>query len=110
LERNKKAKEGLLKKKNSKHDITEILKDYDKEVQPKGSCSVSMETRVYRVRVVEQFLKSGVPLKKVDDFRSLFEEGSLRLTHSSHLSDYIPVIHQEEKKIFVQQSKVSLYL
>ena len=47
---------------------------------------------------MEQFLRCGVPLKKVDDFRSLFEEGSLRLTHSSHLSDYIPVIHQEEKK------------
>ena len=30
--------------------------------------------------------------------RSLLEEGSYRLTHSSHLSEYIPVIYSEEKK------------
>ena len=98
-ERNtKKVKKAYLKKTSRERDIAEVLRGYDKEVQPKGSCSVPMDTRVYRVRVVEQFLKCGVPLKKIDGFRHLLEEGCLRLTHSSHLSDYIPVIHQEEKK------------
>ena len=57
-----------------------------------------MDTRVYRVRVVEQFLKSGIPMSKIDNLRSLLEEGSHRLTHSSHLSEYIPVLYLEEKK------------
>lgn len=60
--------------------------------------SVSMDARIYRVRVVEQFLKSGIPISKIDNLRSLLEEGSYRLTNSSHLAEYIPVIYAEEKK------------
>ena len=56
-----------------------------------------MEQRVYRVKVVEHFLRAGIPLAKV--LRSLLEEGALRLTHSSHLADYIPLIQSEEKKL-----------
>ena len=71
---------------------------HDKDIHPKGCSSLSMDTRVYRVCVVEQFLKSGIPISKIDDLRSLLEEGTYRLTHSSHLAEYIPVIHEEEKK------------
>ena len=48
-----------------------------------------MEERVYRAKVVEQFLIAGIPLKKIDSLRDLLEENALRLTHSLHLSDYI---------------------
>jgi hypothetical protein len=37
-------------------------------------------------------------MSKIDSLRSLLEEGSYRLTHSSHLAEYIPVIYSEEKK------------
>ena len=57
-----------------------------------------MDAHVYRVRVVKQFLKSGIPMSKIDNVRSLLEEGSHRLTYSSHLSEYTPLIHSEEKK------------
>lgn len=40
-----------------------------------------------------QFLKYNV-----DDLRGLLEEGTYRLTHSSHLAEYIPIIYEEEKK------------
>ena len=66
-------------------------------MQPKGSVSVSMDARIYRIRVVKQFLKSGIPMSKIDSLRSLLEEGSHRLTHSSHLS-YQLCIYSEEKK------------
>ena len=78
---------------------------YDQEVQPKGSASVSMEARVYRVRVVEQFLKSGIPMSKIDSLRSLLEEGSQRLTHSSHLSEQTQLIYSEEKKMIKNEIK-----
>jgi len=48
-----------------------------------------VEQRGYRVKVVEHFLRAGIPLAKFDVMRSLLEEGALRLTHSSHLADYI---------------------
>lgn len=54
-----------------------------------------MEVRVYHTKVVESFL-AEIPLAKVDSMRELLEESSLRLTHSSHLSDYIPVVHKWE--------------
>ena len=53
---------------------------------------------MYRVKVVEQFLRAGIALAKVDSPRGLLEEGALKLTHSSHLADYVPVIQGEEKK------------
>ena len=95
-EKHKKAKEALEKRQAREQNKAKVLKVYDQEVQPKGSASVSMEARVYRVRVVEQFLKSGIPMSKIDNLRPLLEEGSHRLTHSSHLSEYIPVIYSEE--------------
>ena len=57
-----------------------------------------MEERVYRTRVVEGFLRAGIPLVKIDEVHGLLEEGSFRLTHSSHLSDYIPPILKSEKQ------------
>jgi hypothetical protein len=56
-EKHKKAKEALENKQAREQNIAKVLKVYDQEVQPKGSASVSMDIRVYRVRVVEQFLK-----------------------------------------------------
>ena len=97
-EKHKKAKEALEKKQAREQNIAKFLTGYDKEVNPKGSASVPMDTRVYRVRVVEQFLKCGIPMTKIDKLRPLLEEGSYRLTHSSHLSEYIPVIYADEKK------------
>ena len=97
-EKHKKAKEALEKRQAREQNIAKVLKMYDQEVQPKGSASVSMDTCVYGVRVVEQFPKSSISISKIDNLRPLLEEGSHRLTHSSYLSEYIPVIYSEEKE------------
>ena len=96
-DKHKKAKEKLLHKEARERDISESLKSYDKEVKPSGT-RIPMEERVFRVRVVEQFLQAGIPLAKIDKLRGLLEEGVLRLSHSSHLADYIPFILQSEKQ------------
>ena len=95
-EEHKKTKEALEKRQAREQNIAKVLKVYDQEVQPKGSGSLSMEARVYRVRVVEQFLKSGIRMSKIDNLRPLLEEGSHRPI--AHISEYIPVIYSEEKK------------
>ena len=96
-DKHQKAKTGVAQKKAKEHDIAESLKAYDKEVHPAGT-HISMEERVYRTRVVEGFLRAGIPLVKIDEVRGLLEEGSFRLTHSSHLSDCIPPILKSEKQ------------
>ena len=52
---------------------------------------------MYRVRVVETFLKDGVPLTKVNCFYRLLEENSLCLSSSTHQSQLIPVNQREEE-------------
>ena len=96
-DKHKLAKEKLARKEARECDIVQSLQAFDKEVEPAGS-NISMEQRVYHVKVVEHFLRAGIPLAKVDDLRSLQEEVALRLTHSSHLADYIPLSLREEKK------------
>ena len=63
-DKHKKAKERLTRKEARKCDIVQSLQAYDKEVEPAGT-NVSMEQRVYRVKVVEQFLRAGIPLAKL---------------------------------------------
>ena len=89
---------GRIQKKEAKErDIAESLKEYDNEFHPKGE-SLTMEHRVYRVKVVKSFLQAGVPLHKIDCFRELLEEEAFSLTSSGHLSNLVDVISKEEKK------------
>ena len=49
------SKRKLEAKKAKERDLTDFLQAYDKDVQPAGR-QVSMEERLYRAKVVEQFL------------------------------------------------------
>ena len=75
-EKHQNSKRQLKSTVAKQRDLTELLTAYDKEVQPAGS-TVSMEERVYRARVVEQFLYAGIPISKIDSLRSLLEENAL---------------------------------
>ena len=77
---------GRLKSKQARQQyIAGMLKKYDQKVHPVGE-NLPEDVRVYRVKVVESFLKAGVPLSKIDCFYELLEENSLRLSSSTHLS------------------------
>lgn len=58
---------------------------------------------MFRVKVVENFLRAGIPLAKVDSLRGLLEENGLRLSHSSHLADYIPLLLKQEKETLIKE-------
>lgn len=53
--------------------------------------------RVYRLKVLSCFMKAGVPINKMDCFRNILEENSLRLSSSSLLSEMIPVVRRDEE-------------
>lgn len=53
---------------------------------------------VHRVKVMQTFLRAGVPLAKLDTFRPLLEESAFRLTDTRHMLDLVPFILNEEKE------------
>ena len=50
----------------------------------------------FRYRTTETFLASGTPLSRADVFRPLLQRSGYALTHSSHLTCYIPKIEKAE--------------
>lgn len=91
------GKEKLAVKERREKDIANVLIGYDNENHPKGE-TLSMAQRVYRFKVVRTFLKAGVAINKIDQFREIFEEQGYSLSHSSNLSSMIDVINKEEKE------------
>ena len=55
-----------------------------------------MNERALCVEVLEDFLKAGVPIYKVDKLRPLLEKHGYRLTHSTNVRQYIPLIRKKE--------------
>ena len=89
------GKERLALKMKRDTDIAKALQAYDSYVHPVGE-GLSESTRIYRVKVVTAMLKAGIPIKKIDCFRSLLEEHAFALTSSSNLRQIIPFIRNRE--------------
>lgn len=90
------GKERLRQKAKRERDLAEVLRTYDDRNHPKET--LSMGSRVFRVKIITAFLKAGVAINKIDCFRSILEESSYRLTSGSHMAELIPVVPQEEIK------------
>ena len=94
-QKHKSGVEKIAKKKERDLTVLDAMKNYDKEVHPKGKM-LSNNQRVFRVRVLKTLLKAGVPLKRMDDFRELLEEGGYRLTSVPNMRQLIPFVRKEE--------------
>ena len=91
--------ERLRSREKREQSIAEMLKKYDNDVHPVGE-NLPENERIYRIKVLTCFLKSGTPLNKLDCFRDIFEEGGYRLTSSKHLGELIPFVRrQQEEKL-----------
>ena len=53
-------------------------------------------TRLYRIKVLETFLKAGVPLQKIDAFGDVLESHGFSLSDSCNLRKVIPFILESE--------------
>ncbi len=91
------GKEKLARKGKREKDIAEALQRYDRDVHPSGE-TLPESVRVYRVKVLCTFLRNGVPISKIDDFRDLLEENSFRLAGRKPMSSLIPFVLEEERK------------
>ena len=97
-EKHESGVEKIAKKKKRDLTVLDAMKNYDKEVHPKGEM-LSDNQRVFRVRVLKTFLKAGVPLQKMDDFRELWEEGGYRLTSIPNMRQLTPFVRKEEEEM-----------
>ena len=89
------GKEKLVRSNKRDVTITEALKADNVSCRLQTS-TLPLEVRAFRVKVVDDFLKTGVPLYKIDKLRDLRGRGGNRLTDSSHLRQHIPHILKQE--------------
>ena len=72
-QKHKSGVEKIAKKKKRDLTVLDAMKNYDKEVHPKGEM-LSHNQGVFIVRVLKTFLKAGVPLQKMDDYVSCWKK------------------------------------
>ena len=90
-------KKNLLEKQQSEQDIAETLQEYNSQEHTSGK-SLPKNQQVYRIiKVVSTFLRTGVPLAKIELFRPILEDTGYRLSGRRGMSDLIPFIHQQEQ-------------
>ena len=92
------GKERIAKKEKRERDIAKAFQKYmyNEESHPSAE-TLPESVWVYRVRVLSTFLKAGVPISKVDEFRGILKEKSYCRARRNPLSDLIPFILKDER-------------
>lgn len=95
--RHAQSKRKFLSEKVRQTSVCCALKEYEKRVHPVGE-TLPEADKMWRVDVVNHFLRAGVALSKVDRLRPLLEKNALRLVSARHLYALLPFIQEQEKK------------
>ena len=90
------SKKAVEQRQVREKDIAEALQRHTEVTHQKGE-TLPEEQRIHRVKVVQTFLRAGVPIAKLDIFRPLLEENAFRLTGTRYMLDLVPFILNEEK-------------
>ena len=93
--KHKQSKEREAKRKVSDKTLADHLQVYERETNPRGE-TLSESHKLYRIKVVTAFLKSGIPLQKIDGLREVLEAGGYRLTDARGMRDLVPFVHTNE--------------
>ena len=95
--KDKANKEKMEKTTKKERHITDAIAKYDEAHHHKGE-TLPISSRVFRVKIVQAFLKSGTPLNRMKYFRDLFQESGFPLTSPTHMRQLIPFVLEEEYK------------
>ena len=109
---------GKEKRKSERYRQQKVAKSWDdyqkrhgKDLSGAGFTSaIPVQQSLRRVAVVTEFLKAGIPLAKIDSLRLLLEDGSERLTDSSHMATYVPFVLETEKSDIMDELKDKPYV
>ena len=106
--KHKMSKEKEAKRKVRDKTLAQQLQVYENEASPRGE-TLPESHKLYRIKVVTAFLKSGIPLQKVDGLREVLECGGYRLTDARGMCDLVPFVRtKEESKIKEELSEKSV--
>ena len=92
----KKHGNGKDKLKKSKLKDQTIIKAFKARDRTQKDSTLPIIERAYRLEVVEQFLRAGIPIGTSDMLRSLLEKNGQRLTARAHLGQYISIVFKRE--------------
>ena len=95
-------KAKLQEKGRCEKDVAQALQQYNDESHMRGE-TLPIEQQVYRVKVVQKFLRAVVPLNKIQLFRGLLEENAYRLTDRLYLTDLVPFILKKEQQLIKRE-------
>ena len=106
--KHKMSKDKEAKRKVRDKTLAQHLQVYESEASPRGE-TLPESHKLYRIKVVTAFLKSGIPLQKVDGLREVLEFGGYRLTDARGMRDLVPFVStNEENKIKEELSEKSV--
>ena len=74
--------------------IIESLKSYENNAHPRGE-NFPEAQKLYRVKVVTAFLKTEIPLSKIESLREILEKYAYRLSNARAMSDLVPFVHSQ---------------
>ena len=94
--KHQKGKDNLKKSKLKEQTIIEAFKA---EKSTAKDNTLRLEERAYRIKVISELLKAGIPIRKIDMLRPLLENNGYRFTGSIHQRQYIIVLKQEIEQI-----------
>ena len=83
--------------------LRDKIKDYFDKTRAKGE-NLDEETLIFRISYLKSILEAGIPISKIDVLRVHEEKYcKLKLTNSTHMRQYIPLILEEEiDKIMIE--------
>jgi len=97
--KHKMSKDKEAKKKVQDKILAQHLEVYESETSPRGE-TLPESHKLYRIDIVTAFLKSGIPLQKIDGLREVLEYGGYRLTDARGMRDLVQFVRSnEENKI-----------
>ena len=89
----KEAKKGSTEKQQK---IITSIESFKEKHSVSGLTNLSEREKLFRYDVVFDFMRSGDPLESIDQHRALLEKWAMKLTESTHLTQFIPIIELDE--------------
>lgn len=106
--KHKSAVQAALTKGTDDSKLKLFLEDYCMSHPREKGATVSSDIAVYRYRVVEAMLASGIALNKLNSLRPLLERSGVCLSDRSHLSSFVPRILERERALLEEELKDQL--
>jgi hypothetical protein len=90
---------------NEDDQVKSIISDHFLVNPTEAQGTLSVDTLLFRWRVVETLMEEGIALNKVEALRGLLERGGEKLTTSTHMAEFIPKIAEREMQIVMGEIK-----